>query len=296
MKIAVITSFKECCTEEDFLIAKAFAEDGHKVDLLDFPLNNKFEDIYDLLIFKNAWDLNEDTYKDCLEQFDLFLNRVRLSKIKIVNSLDGKLQFDRLGKKVLVDLYKEGFNVVPTIDNMEDLVLLPEVDTYIKKPYMSYDGFDMVEVKRKDLDGLVLKKEVLQPKMKFKGEVQMYFVNDEFQYALEYTPSKWPDYPTPHEITPDKAKIEEGRKLVRKNGASCSFTRVDFLRLEDDSLMVLEFADSNPNMSLPMLSEKSKNKFLKNFKKAVYEYYSTKEKSASCDKGVLKEDEGEISK
>ncbi len=272
MKIAVITSFKENCTEEDYLIAKAFAEDGHKVDLLDFPLNNRFENVYDLLIFKNAWDLTEKNYKEYLTQFDSFLDRVRKSNVKIVNSLDGKLKFDSLGKKVLVDLYKDGWNVIPTIDNMQDVALLPKVDTYIKKPYMSYDGFDMVEVKRENLASLVLKNEVLQPKMKFKSEVQIYFVNDEFQYALEYTPSKWPDYPTPHEITPSQEQIEDAKRFVRKNGAACSFNRIDYLKLEDDSLIVLEFADSNPYMEITELSEKTRNNFLKNFKNAVYEY------------------------
>lgn len=274
MKIAVITGFMGDCTEEDFLIAKAFAEDGHKVDLLDFPLNNNFESIYDLLIYKNTWDLDERNYKDYLTQFDLFLDRVRRSNVKIVNSLDGKLKYDSLGKKVLVDLYKDGWNVIPTIDDMKDIALLPKVDTYIKKPYMSYDGFDMVEVKREDLDKLVLNNVVLQPKMKFKGEVQLYFVNDEFQYALEYTPRKWPDYPIPREITPSEDQIEDAKRFVRKNAATCSFNRIDYLRLEDDSLKVLEFADTNPHMAITELSEKTRNKFLQNFKNAVYNYCS----------------------
>ncbi len=80
------------------------------------------------------------------------------------------------------------------------------------------------------------------------------------------------DYPTPHEITPSQDQIKDAQRFVRKNGAACSFNRVDYLRLEDDRLIVLEFADSNPHMAITELSEKTRNNFLKNFKNVVYDY------------------------
>ena len=38
MNIGIITSFREVCTREDYVIAKSFSKDGHHVDLLDFPV------------------------------------------------------------------------------------------------------------------------------------------------------------------------------------------------------------------------------------------------------------------
>ena len=127
-------------------------------------------------------------------------------------------------------------------------------------------------INRKELKNIELNKEVLQPKLDFISEVQLYFVNDKFQYALEYTPSKWPNYPTPHEFMPNQKYIDEAVKVINLNNASCSFNRVDFLRLNKEEMIILEFADSNPNLSLPLLSQETLNKFLKNFKTAIYIY------------------------
>ncbi len=272
MRIGILTNFKECCTEEDYIIAKSFAEDGHKVDLLDFPVEFDYENVYDLVVLKNAWDLNQKTYKNYFAQLDKFFEKLNKSNCKIVSSLDGNFNFDKYGKKYMVDLYKMGYKVVPTIDDLSDLEKLPVVKSYIKKPYVAYDGFDMQIISRKDLKNLSLHKEVLQPKLEFISEVQIYFINDEFQYALEFTPSKWPNYPTPHEIKPNQKYIDEAVKVIHLNDASCSFNRVDFLRLNKEEMIILEFADSNPNLSLPLLSKETLNKFLKNFKTAIYNY------------------------
>lgn len=132
MRIGILTSFKDCCTDEDFIIAKSFAEDGHKVDLLDFPIDVDFQNVYDLIIIKNAWDLNEKTYKNYLTQLDKIVTKLKESNCKFVSSLDGNMNFERYGKKYLVDLYKAGYNVVPTIDDINDFNKLPDAEEYIK--------------------------------------------------------------------------------------------------------------------------------------------------------------------
>lgn len=272
MKIAIITNFNDECSMEDFILSRSFAEDGHHVDLLNFPLNNEIEKLYDVLILKNAWDLNEKTYKNYFKQEKEFFDRIKELNIKIINTLDGNLHFDKLGKKILVDLFKKGYKVVPTIDDIRDISILPKAKEYIKKPIIGYDGFDMEVISLDKLDTINLKGEVLQPKLAFKSEVQMYFVNDSFVYALEYSPSKWPDYPEPKEIDLSTEQIFEATKFIKLNNLTCGFGRIDFLRLENDELIMLEMADSNPNMSLTSLSKETLNKFLIKFKTAVYDY------------------------
>ena len=173
-------------------------------------------------------------------------------------------------------MFKQGYNVIPTIDKIEDFHLLPKAIMYVKKPITGYDGFDMQFIDKDQVANITLDNEVLQPKLDFKSEVQMYFVNDKFEYALEYTPSKWPDYPIPQETTPTKEEIDNALKFIKLNNLSCGFGRIDFLRLNDNSLIMLELADSNPNMSLPYLKRETSNKFLKDFKTACYSYIKSK--------------------
>ncbi len=272
MKIAIITSFREVCTREDYTIAKSFSKDGHHVDLLDFPVTLPVEKYYDLIIFKNAWYLSEDKVDKFFKDTQTLMKRIEKSNCKVVCSNDGKLKFNTIGKKYLADLHKQKFKVVPTIDNMKDIELLPVVDKYIKKPFVSYEGFGMQEISRDELKNLKLKNEILQPKIDFISEVQLYFVNNQYQYAVEYTPHKWPDYPTPHMFKPAQKYINEAKKLMDINDATCSISRVDFLRVNENEMLLLEFADTCPNMNLLLIDREASEKFLKNFKKAVYEY------------------------
>ena len=275
MKIAILTNFADDCCQEDFILAKSFAEDGNKVDLLNFPAEENTLKNYGIILLKNAWDLNERTYKNYFFEEEKFYNFIKKTKLILINTMDGKLQFSKNGKNILVDLFKKGYNVVPSINNINDFNLLPKSDKYIKKPIIGYDGFDMQILNFEQASKTTLKDEILQPKLNFKSEVQMYFVNDEFQYALEYTPSKWPNYPKPKEYIASDEEIKEATIFVKLNNLSCGFGRIDFLKLNDDKLIMLEMADSNPNMSLPLLHKKTLNKFLKNFKNAVYCYYNS---------------------
>ncbi len=272
MNIGIITSFREVCTREDYVIAKSFAKDGHHVDLLDFPVNFPVEKYYDLIIFKNAWYLSADKAQQFFKDVQALMKRIEKTKCKTVCSNDGKLKFNTIGKKYLVDLYNQGFKVVPTIDNMKDIDRLPKADKYIKKPFVSYEGFGMQEIPSKDLKNLTLKNEVLQPKIDFISEVQLYFINNKYQYAVEYAPHKWPDYPTPHVFKPAQKYINEAKKLMDLNAASCSISRVDFLRVNENEMLLLEFHDTCPNMNLLLIDRDVSEKFLTNFKKAVYEY------------------------
>lgn len=272
MKIAIITSFREVCTREDYIIAKSFSKDGHHVDLLDFPVALPVEKYYDLIIFKNAWYLSEDKVDKFFKDVKDLMKRIEKSDCRVVCSNDGKLKFNTIGKKYLADLYKQKFKVVPTIDNIKDVDILPVVDKYIKKPFVSYEGFGMQEISREDLKTLKLKNEILQSKIDFISEVQLYFVNNQYQYAVEYTPRKWPDYPTPHMFKPAQKYINEAKRLIDLNNATCSINRVDFLRVNENEMLLLEFADTCPNMNLSLIDREASEKFLKNFKKAVYEY------------------------
>ena len=48
--------------------------------------------------------------------------------------------------------------------------------------------------------------------------------------------------------------------------------RVDFLRLEDNSLLLLEIEDNSPHMNIEILDESIRNKVLNYYVKGVYSY------------------------
>lgn len=49
--------------------------------------------------------------------------------------------------------------------------------------------------------------------------------------------------------------------------------RIDFLRLEDDSLILMEIEDNSPHMSIEKLNEKLKSKVLDYYVNGIYLLY-----------------------
>ena len=48
--------------------------------------------------------------------------------------------------------------------------------------------------------------------------------------------------------------------------------RIDFLRLEDNSLILLEIEDNYPHMNIEILPKKLRSKVLNNFVEGIYDY------------------------
>ncbi len=91
-------------------------------------------------------------------------------------------------------------------------------------------------------------------------------------YAYEYTPSKYPNYPTPRliKLTQEERKIAE--KFSDISDIKIGMKRVDFLRLEDNSLLLLEIEDNSPHMNIEMLDEKTRTEVLDYYVKGIYQY------------------------
>ncbi|KNH10414.1 hypothetical protein ACS78_28445, partial [Priestia megaterium] len=73
--------------------------------------------------------------------YQAFRNRVVSNGLKTYNSFDGKA--DMNGKEYLIDLTNSKFPVIPTIDNLNFLDKLPNVETYIVKPKDGADSIGM---------------------------------------------------------------------------------------------------------------------------------------------------------
>ena len=91
-------------------------------------------------------------------------------------------------------------------------------------------------------------------------------------YVYEYTPSKYPNYPEPKLIT-----LNENDRILAEQFANISnlkvgFQRIDFLRLENDELILLEIEDNSPHMNLEKLDISFRRNVLNEYKRNIYQF------------------------
>lgn len=254
---------------EDTYIADAFIKDGHIVDMLWVDYDETLDEKYDVIIRRNTWVEDENKTKNYYQKNNVLKERLTRKKIKTVNliGLDGN------GKEYLCKLYKNGKKVIPTVNNIEDIKQISDAEEYVIKDNKSFgSGIGQKIVTKDKLAEEYIAGYLIQPKIKFISEVQCYFVANELLYVFEYTPSKYPNYPEPVQIT----LTEEQKKLVcdfaRESNLKVGFQRIDFLRLENDELLLLEIEDNSPHMNLTKLDTNFRNEVLDVYKKNVYQY------------------------
>ena len=259
---------------EDEYVANAFRKDGHIVKMAWVDYDEKMDEKFDVIIRRNAWVEDEKETENYGIKDDLLKRRLKGKKIKTVN-LDG---LDGHGKQYLCKLFEEGKNVIPTVDSLDRLNELPEAKEYVLKDSESFGS----GIGQKIVSGVDLEKEfedgyLIQPKLKFKSEVQCYFVGQNFMYAHEYVPSKYPDYPEPILIELNEKERGLAEEFAKYSCLETGFQRIDFLKLENDELILLEIEDTGPHMSLEFLETDLRERVLEEYKENVYKYLSQNE-------------------
>ena len=104
-----------------------------------------------------------------------------------------------------------------------------------------------------------------------------YFVGQNFMYAHEYVPSKYPDYPEPILIELNEKERGLAEEFAKYSCLETGFQRIDFLKLENDELILLEIEDTGPHMSLEFLETDLRERVLEEYKENVYKYLSQNE-------------------
>ena len=119
--------------EEDLYISGILKE--HFDVALCNPKNSKdFENDVDLIVFRNTGPVSGFE-----EEYESFVKRVTSNNIQTFNEFVGKA--DMKGKQYLLDLTLDDYPVIPTIDDLENLNLLPDCERYVVKPK---DGADSI--------------------------------------------------------------------------------------------------------------------------------------------------------
>ena len=245
--------------EEDLFLTSELRKDFNLVICNPKDMNS-FTDDFDLTIFRNAGPVAN--FKD---EYELFRNNVKLKNLKTYNSFNGK--GDMNGKDYLIELTKKNFDVIKTIDTINDFSKLPEVETYVIKPKDGADSIGMEFLSKEVLLRRVDKNDkntLIQPLINFEYEVSFYFIDKEFQYAL-YAPDKNRRWEL-KEYKATKEDLDVANSFIEWNNINHGIQRVDACRDNNGKLLLVELEDLNPYLSLLDISPKLRDKFVKNLK------------------------------
>ncbi|OZE94011.1 hypothetical protein CH298_00095 [Rhodococcoides fascians] len=255
--LAYVSRGRRYCDEDIFLSSQL----REWVDIaLCHPLDAlALMDGFDAVVVRNSGPVLG--YQDA---FDAFARRARENGTKVFTQLIGK--GDQRGKQYLVDLFADGFPVIPTVDDPRGVSRLPEVNNYVVKPKWGADSIGMRQIGRAELSE-VEPGTLIQPRIDFVYEVSFYFIGRTVQYAL-YAPDpgrRW-------ELEPysSTAQDEEfAQRFVDWNDIDHGITRVDACHTVDGTLLLVELEDLNPYLSLDRLPETGRRHFVSNMADAI---------------------------
>lgn len=256
---------------EDKYIEKAFREDGHIVKMAWVDYDENLDDKFDIIIRRNTWVENKEETNFYKIKNNKMKERLKERNIKTVN-LEG---LDGQGKFYLCKLFKEGKKVIPTIDKIEDINKINETDEFVLKDIDSFgSGIGQKFVKKEDLEKEFKKGYLLQPKLKFKSEIQCYFIGNKLMYVYEFIPSKYPNYPEPKLISLNEKDKKLAEQFADISNLKVGFQRIDFLKLENNELILLEIEDNSPHMNLETLDIALRKNVLNEYKRNIYQFLS----------------------
>ena len=269
--ILILSNPNDIYAKEDEILADSFRKDGNNVVIKWLDYDESLDNTFDVVLKRDTWAVKEQDIPKYEKYNNLLKERIKNKPIKKVNFFEVGCN----GKKYLIDYFKNGLPVIPSFDNLKQAKDLKNIEEYILKPLNSFgSAFGQKCVYKKDLEKEFKEGLMIQPKLKFKSEVQCYFVEDELLYTFEFKPSKYPDYPEPTIIELTKEEKDLVYKFVNETNIKVGFQRIDFLRLEDDRLLLLEIEANATFMDLVFLEENLRNQVIEKYKQSVYKYLS----------------------
>ena len=202
------------------------------------------------------------------EDYDAFRKQAEATGTKVFNELTGK--GDMQGKQYLIDLSRAGYPVIPSIDNHSEIGRLPYAERYVVKLKAGADSIGMEFVTREQLRKIDLTGKLAQPVMDFSYEVSFYYINHAFQYAL-YAPDPAQRWKL-EAYKASSADLEYADRFIAWNDINYGIQRIDACRMPSGELLLMEVEDINPYLSLDLLSEDTRNRFVQALAKALAQY------------------------
>jgi hypothetical protein len=212
---------------------------------------DKRSDNFDAVLVRNIWPSHE--YE--LEKTSIIRWLINKGHIPASSAEDGYLHHPHyLEKEYLLDLFRQGYPVIPSVDTFQDINKLGNPGLYFIKPKNMCDGAGSMKIARKDLLRKKLRDYLIQPYIKFDCEICFYFIDNEFIYAFS-TPNRLRD--EKYQVyQPTQKDMEFANKFVQWNKMSYGLQRVDAVRVsKTKELLLTELEDFGPYLYLLELPE-----------------------------------------
>lgn len=222
---------------------------AHPLDAIDLMAE------FDLVLVRNSGPVLHYA-----ERYEAFKRRALEDGVRVYNPLTGR--GDMAGKQYLVDLTVAGYPAIPTVDRAEHLERLPESPRYVAKPKVGADSIGLQFLTPDEAAALAGDELLIQPAIDFQYEVSFYFIDHEFQYALNAPDPKrrWELQP----YVPDAADLKFAQRFIDWNTLECGIQRVDACRTQEGTLLLVELEDLNPYLSLDLLAPQTRAAFVDN--------------------------------
>ena len=251
-KILFLTNFKNSDPEEDRYLISILRNHFEIIPI--HPLEcEQYLSVADGIIIRNIWP----TY-EYAEEWERFAGIIRDLKIPTYNPLTGK--GDNRGKGYLVDLYRKGFPVIPSVDKVEDVNKLPESEFYYIKPKDSCDGFGDQKLAGPELLEKDLKDFIIQPYEEFTSEPSFFFIDNVFSYAI-VMPNRL-DEKGIEQYEPTPADLDFAHKFVEWESLPYGIQRVDAVRTKKGELLLTEDEDIAEYLYLFDLEERERERVI----------------------------------
>lgn len=190
---------------------------------------------------------------------------LRSSGLPIYNPLIFKGDIE--GKDYLTVLFGQGYPVIPSIDKIDDLHLIPNSEYYWIKPKFSCDGIGAEKLSKYDLLRRNPKGYIIQPFFEFDYEPSFFFIDNQFHHAIWTKHRLLSDDVALYDPLPDDLAFAE--QFVQWTGLPCGTQRIDAIRTLDGKLLLTEIENFCPYLYLEETGNEEGLKFLNAFRKSL---------------------------
>ncbi|MBP7133817.1 hypothetical protein KBA73_01245 [Patescibacteria group bacterium] len=211
-------------------------------------------------LIRNAWPSRQ-----FVKEFQELKRLCEVHQIKSYNTFHRNAFIE--DKTYLLELYRDGYPVIPTIDHQRDLPLLPEVESYIIKPKNGCSSHGVESLTREELLVRELNAHLIQPEIDFIDERSFYFIDDRFEYAMVSAGKQHRWELT--EYKPSESELQWAQKFVTWNQMPYGLQRIDGCRLPSGEMLLMEVEDSMPMLTLSDLTDSRREEVLASFTKSL---------------------------
>lgn len=243
-----ITNQQNTDPEEDQYLAN-YLQRSFSVTLCSLAKAIVIAPNFDGCLVRNAWPSRlfkadfERFQKMCLEK-----------KIKLYNPIHRNGYVE--DKNYLVELYKAGYPVIPSVRFSNEINQLPVSDAYLIKPLDGASTWGVEVMNQSELLSTNPANHIIQPKLNFLNEVSFYFIDDELTYTLV---SSAPDQRWKlTEYSPTTAESNWAKIFANWNQLPFGLQRIDACRMANGELLLMEVEAMMPFLSLDCLDEDSR--------------------------------------